>query len=418
MLYSQIFGKTKKDLGQKKYDSISHQFLTQAGFIDQVGSGIYSLLTLGKIALSKIEMIIRDEMVSIDALEIQMPILHPRSYWERTNRWKEVDVLFKTKSRFGQDYGLAPTHEEIVVPLVKKWVNSYRDLPIYLYHITQKFRDEPRPKSGILRGREFGMKDLYSFHADKKDFEKYYQRVIKTYLKIFKRCGLDKIKITEASGGSFTKKYSHEFNVLTPAGEINLIYCQKCSFTQNKEIFRNQKLSICPKCKKERLNEEKAIEVGNIFDLGTRFSQSFDLKYADKNGQFQYCYMGCYGIGTTRLLGTIVEINHDNNGIIWPNEVTPFKIYLVGLDLKNESIKKRADDLYHSLKKENIAVLYDDRTGVSAGEKLNNADLLGFPFRLVISKKTGKMIELKERKNNKTSCYHLGQLINRLKKTS
>lgn len=396
MRYSNFFGKSKKDSFQK-FDSISHQLLIKAGYIDQVASGIYNLLPLGKIVLQKIEKIIREEMDKIGAFEIQMPILHPKSYWEKTGRWESVDVLFKIKSRFGQEYGLAPTHEEIVVPLVKKWINSYRDLPLGVYHITQKFRDEPRPKSGILRGREFGMKDLYSFHANKDDFEKYYQKVIKAYLKIFNRCGLREVKITEASGGAFTKKHSHEFNVLTPAGEVDLIYCPQCSFAQNKEILTNEKLTDCPRCQKKSLQQGKAIEVGNIFDLGTRFSEAFDLKFTDKNGQTHYCHMGCYGIGTTRLIGTIVEINHDEKGIIWPKEISPFQAYLIGLDQKDNEVKDFTEEVYQSLKEQGISVLFDDRDEVSAGEKFANADLLGFPYRLVISKKTGGKIEIKER---------------------
>lgn len=400
MRYSRFFGKSKKN-AIHKFDSINHQLLTKAGYIDQLASGIYNLLPLGKMVLQKIETIIRDEMSKIGAYEIQMPILHPKSYWEKTNRWETVDVLFKTKSRFGQEYGLAPTHEETVVPLVKKWVNSYRDLPLAVYHITQKFRDEPRPKSGILRGREFGMKDLYSFHSDKTDFSKYYQKVIETYLRIFKRCGLKDVKITEASGGTFTKKYSHEFNVLTPAGEVDLIYCSQCSFAQNKEIFDHEKLINCPKCQKKSLEQGKAIEVGNIFDLGTRFSEAFGLEYTDKNGQIHYCHMGCYGIGTTRLIGAIVEINHDEKGIIWPKEISPFQAYLIGLDQKDNQVKDFTEEVYQSLKEQGISVLFDDRDEVSVGEKFANADLLGFPYRLLISKKTGDKIEIMKRDKKK-----------------
>ncbi|GIW64950.1 MAG: hypothetical protein KatS3mg092_0883 [Patescibacteria group bacterium] len=260
MLYSKLFGKTKKEV--KEYDSISHKLLTQAGFIDQVASGIFEYLPLGKRVLAKIENIIKEEMNAIDAQEVLMPLLHPKNLWEKTDRWNSVDVLFKVKSQWSNEYALAPTHEETVTPLAKKFINSYKDLPLALYHITTKFRDEKRAKSGILRGREFGMKDLYSFHTDKKDLENYYQKVIDAYLKIFKRCGLDDIKITEASGGSFTKKFSHEFNVITPAGEVDLIYCSNCSFAQNEEIAKEK--NNCPKCG-HKLEKNRAIEIGNIF---------------------------------------------------------------------------------------------------------------------------------------------------------
>ncbi|MCS6956562.1 MAG: His/Gly/Thr/Pro-type tRNA ligase C-terminal domain-containing protein, partial [Patescibacteria group bacterium] len=280
-----------------------------------------------------------------------------------------------------------------------------------LYHITPKFRDEKRAKSGILRSREFGMKDLYSFHFDKKDLENYYQKVVKAYLKIFERCGLKEIKITEASGGSFTKKFSHEFNVITPAGEVNLIYCEKCEFAQNEEIAQIK--DVCPKCK-TALKKNKAIEVGNIFDLGTRFSEAFDLKFIDKDGKEKYPVMGCYGIGTTRLMGAIVEINNDEKGIIWPETIAPYKIHFIGLDLKNENIRQNSYNLYKKLTEKGIEVLFDDREDVSPGEKFNDADLIGIPIRLVISKKTGNKIEYKKRNNKEIKIISFDELINQL----
>ncbi len=410
MLYSKLFGKTKKEV--KEYDSISHKLLTQAGFIDQVASGIFEYLPLGKRVLAKIENIIREEMNAIDAQEVLMPLLHPKNLWEKTDRWNSVDVLFKVKSQWSNEYALAPTHEETVIPLAKKFINSYKDLPLALYHITTKFRDEKRAKSGILRGREFGMKDLYSFHTDKKDLENYYQKVIDAYLKIFKRCGLDKIKITEASGGSFTKKFSHEFNVITPAGEVDLIYCSHCSFAQNEEIATEK--NKCPKCG-HKLEKNRAIEVGNIFDLGTRFSEAFDLKFVDKDGQLKYPLMGCYGIGTTRLLGTIVEVYNDEKGIIWPKNVAPYQIHLIGLDLKNEKIAFFAKEIYEKLSKEGLEVLFDDRVETSAGEKLKDADLIGIPTRLIISKKTGDKIEYKKRNSSKIQLLSFDQVLSLLR---
>lgn len=410
MLYSKLFGKTKKEI--KNYESISHKLLTQGGFIDQVASGIFEYLPLGKRVLNKIENIIKEEMNAIDAQEILMPSLHPKNLWEKTGRWNSVDVLFKIKSQWANEYALAPTHEETVTPFAKKFIKSYKDLPLALYHITAKFRDEKRAKSGILRGREFGMKDLYSFHTDKQDLEKYYKKVIDAYLKIFSRCGLKEVKITEASGGSFTKKFSHEFNVITPAGEVNLIYCSKCSFAQNEEIATEK--NKCPKCNSPLL-KNKAIEIGNIFDLGTRFSEAFDLKFTDKDGTQKYPFMGCYGIGTTRLMGAIVEIHHDEKGIIWPEEVAPYKIHLIGLDLKDEKVKSKAYKTYQNLTENNFEVLFDEREDVSPGEKFTDADLIGIPIRLVISKKTGEKIEYKLRKNNKTELFSLKEVILKIK---
>jgi len=409
MLYSKIFGKTQKDT--KKYESKNQELLTKAGFIDQISSGIYTLLPLGKRVISKIENIIRQEMEKIGAQEIEMPLIHPKILWERTERWNSVDVLFKTKSQYNnQEYALAPTHEETVTPLVKKLLKSIKDLPLALYHITKKFRDEPRPKSGILRGREFGMKDLYSFHKDKEDLHQYYQKVIDAYLKIFNRCGLNDIKITEASGGSFTKKFSHEFNVLTEAGEVDLIYCNSCSFAQNEEIASKKQDDLCPKCQKT-LKKGKAIEVGNIFDLEDRFSKAFDLKFHEKEGKEKFIIMGCYGIGTTRLLGAIVEVNHDERGIIWPREVAPYYFHLVGLNLKENYIKEKCYNYYRQLINEGIEVLFDDRNNVSAGEKLIDADLIGIPYRLIISKKNIEKIEVKRRNENKSQIMTLDQLI-------
>lgn len=410
MLYSKLFGKTQKHVSSQ-FESKSHEFLTKAGFIDQVGSGIFTILPLGKKVLSKIEQIIRVEMDEIGAQELLMPLLHPKLLWEKTDRWTSVDVLFKTKSHYGQEYCIAPTHEEIVTPLVKKYIRSYRDLPVYLYHITTKFRDEPRPKSGILRGKEFGMKDLYSFHLNKDDFSNFYKKVIAAYLKIFNHCDLPDIKITQASGGSFTKKFSHEFNVLTPAGEVNLVYCDNCSFAQNEEIF-NKIVSLCPQCKKSGLKKSKAIEVGNIFDLGTRFSQAFDLQYINQKGKNISLHMGCYGIGTTRLIGAIVEIHNDDRGIIWPESVAPFQIHLVGLDLKNKHVNYNCYNIYNKLLESGIDVLFDDREEVTAGEKFADADLIGIPIRLVVSKRTGEKIEYKKRNGTSARLLSLTEILN------
>lgn len=414
MLYSHLFGKTQKTVSTK-FESVNHELLTKAGFIDQAASGIFNLLPLGARVLSKIESIIREEINMTGAQELLMPSLHPKTNWQQTDRWDNVNVLFKIKSRFGQEYALGPTHEEIVTPLVKKFIKSYRDLPLYLYHITPKFRDEPRPKSGILRGREFGMKDLYSFHTDKKDLDTYYQTVTKAYLQIFHKCGLNDIKITEASGGSFTKKFSHEFNVLTEAGEVNLIYCNACTFTQNIEISKVKAGKSCLQCKTGTLQIGKAIEVGNIFDLGTRFSTAFDLIYSDKHGKKQLVVMGCYGIGTTRLLGALVEVHHDQKGIIWPGNVAPFQYHLIGLDLKNQEAKKHSLEVYRLLTTiYKLDVLFDDREDVSPGEKFATADLIGIPIRLVVSKRTGEEVEVKKRAENKVQLMTVKKIVNKL----
>jgi len=410
MFYSKLFGKTVREVS-KQFEAKNHELLTKAGFINQVSAGIFDMLPLGKRVLAKIENIIREEMNSIGGQEVLMPMLISKSRWEATDRWNTVDILFKTKSQFDQEYGLAFSHEETITPLAKKYIKSYRDLPLALYHITSKFRDEPRPKSGILRGREFGMKDLYSFHATKEDLITYYKTVTEAYIKIFNRCGLAKIKITEASGGSFTKKISHEFNIITPAGEVDLIYCKTCAFAQNEEIATVKVKDKCPKCKIGILQKARAIEVGNIFDLGDKFSRAFDLKFVDQEGGQNYVIMGCYGIGTTRLLGTIVEVHNDNQGIIWPKSVAPYHIHLIGLDLKDKEVAKKANEIYKKLIDVGVEVLFDDRVEASAGEKFADADLIGIPIRLVVSKRTGDKIELKKRNENKTQLISFDEVL-------
>lgn len=412
MYYSTFFGKTQKHVAQQ-FESKNHELLTKAGFIDQVASGIFILLPLGKMVLSNIEAIIREEMNAIGGQEILMPSLHPKALWTQTGRWDSVNILFKTKSRYGNEYGLGPTHEETVTPLAKKFIKSYRDLPLALYHITPKFRDEPRPKSGILRGREFGMKDLYSFHADADDLARYYKTVTEAYLKIFSRCGLKNVKITEASGGDFTKKLSHEFNIITPAGEVTLIHCNTCSFAQNEEIHTAPAESACPACKKGILQENRAVEIGNIFDIGTRFSEAFDLKFTDKDAVEHFPIMGCYGIGTTRLMGAVVEVSHDEKGIVWPESLAPFQMHLIGLDTKDESVISKTREVYTMLKEKNIAVLYDDREDISAGQKFADADLIGIPIRLVVSKKTGEKVEYKKRGENNITLMSVEDILSK-----
>ncbi|MFH1346756.1 MAG: aminoacyl--tRNA ligase-related protein, partial [Spirochaetota bacterium] len=287
--------------------------------------------------------------------------------------------------------------------------DSYKDLPFYAYQFQDKFRMELRSKSGLLRGREFMMKDLYSFHADEKDLDNYYEKAIKAYENIFSRVGLGKrTHITFASGGSFSK-YSHEFQTLSEAGEDIIYVCQKCGQAINKEIFSEVK--TCPNCKAEDFKEEKATEVGNIFKLGTKYSAPFNLKYKNEKGVEKEVVMGCYGIGLGRLMGTVVEVCHDEKGIIWPEMMAPFKAYLINLSDKK---KATSDKLYKTLQKANIEVLYDDRKEASAGEKFADADLIGIPYRLVVSEKTGDKIEVKKRNESKTKLVDEKELITKL----
>jgi len=416
MLQSKLFYKTEKN--KTDVESVSHDLLVRAGFVDQLMAGVYSFLPLGLLVMQKIEALIRKNMANapMNGQEILMPSLTPKENWQKTDRWDNFDVLFKLKGAGDKDVALAPTHEEIISPLAKKNIFSYRDLPLALFQFQTKFRNELRAKSGILRTREFLMKDLYSFHASQEDLDKYYERAIKVYFNIFKECGIGKFTYrTLASGGSFSK-YSDEFQTVTDAGEDIIYICKKCKLAVNKEIKEETK--ECPNCKSSDWEEKKAVEVGNIFKLGTKFSVPFDLKFRDKDGAEKPVVMGCYGIGLARLMGAIVEASHDERGIIWPKSVAPFQVHLLCLDVGDKKIKSSADKIYNLLLKEGIEVLFDDRQAKTAGEKFADADLIGAPIRLVVSKKTedAKSVEMKMRSETKAKLVPIKSLINTLKK--
>jgi prolyl-tRNA synthetase len=390
MKQSQLFTKTQKN-APKDEVSLNAQLLVRGGFADKLMSGVYSILPLGLRVIKKIENIIREEMDAIGGQELHMPTLQPKENWEKTGRWSSMDDLYKVKDSSDREFALGSTHEEIISPLVKKFINSYKDLPFAAYQIQNKFRMELRAKSGLLRGREFMMKDLYSFHLSQENLDEYYEKAKAAYKNIFERAGIgEKTFITFASGGSFSK-YSHEFQTLTEAGEDIIYICNKCQLAINKEI--GHETPKCPDCQGENFREAKAVEVGNIFKLGTKYSEPFDLRIRDEKGEMKTVIMGCYGIGLQRLMGTIVEVHHDDKGIIWPESVAPFKVHLISLG-KNEE----AERIYDELKKNNIEVLLDDRD-VSAGEKFADADLIGIPYRIVVSKKSLESggVELKKR---------------------
>ncbi|MDR3647298.1 MAG: His/Gly/Thr/Pro-type tRNA ligase C-terminal domain-containing protein [Candidatus Babeliales bacterium] len=409
MKQSQLFTKTKKTISEQE-PSINAQLLERAGFVSKLMSGVYSYLPLGLRVLTKIENIVRQEMNKLAGQEILMSGLQPKENWLQTQRWDKVDILFKLKGAGDRDLALGPTHEEIITPLVGQYIQSYKDLPQYVYQIQTKFRNEARAKSGLLRGREFRMKDLYSFHTNEKDLDEYYDKVITTYLRIFERCGLGELTyLTFASGGIFSK-YSHEFQTVTQYGEDIVHVCLKCKIAINKEIIADQ--SSCPVCGNQDLKEEKAIEVGNIFKLMQRFSDAFSLAFTDKEGKQQPVVMGCYGLGTSRLMGSIVEILHDEKGIIWPKEVAPFHVHLISLAREEAEIEK-AEQLYLDLQRVGIEVLYDDRAGVQAGQKFADSDLIGIPLRIVISAKTlaQNSVEVKERAKSTAELIEIDKLV-------
>lgn len=339
MLQSKLFYKTTKDKSPD-VESISHDLLTRAGFVDQLMAGVFTFLPLGFKVLKNIENIIRKNMEAVGGQEVLMPVLHPKENWLKTGRWNTLDVLFKVKGSGDKEYAMGATHEEVITPLAKKAIFSYRDLPLSIFQIQTKFRDELRAKSGILRTREFMMTDMYSFHTSQEDLDKYYQIASKAYEQVFKESGIGKITYkTLASGGSFSK-YSEEFQMLTDAGEDIIYICEKCKTAINKEIKAEN--PACPKCSSDRFQEKKAVEVGNIFKLGTKYSAPFDLKFKDKDGSEKTVIMGTYGIGLGRLMGAVVEANHDEKGIVWPKEVAPFAVHLISVG-DNNKVKATAE---------------------------------------------------------------------------
>ena len=362
------------------------RLLEQAGYVQKLMAGVYTFLPLGTRVLHKIEQIVREEMDTV-GVEMLMPSLQPKENWVATGRWESLDVLFKLKSQQDSDYALGPTHEEVVTPAGKRCIGSYRDLPLAVYQIQTKFRDELRAKSGLMRGREFRMKDLYSFHVSQEDLDAYYPLVQEVYKRVYERLGLNAL-LTEASGGTFSK-FSHEYQVEVPTGEDDIYICEKCGIAKNKEVYSGE-AEECSHCGKTTWRAAKACEVGNIFKLGTKYSAPFNLTYTDKEGAQQPVIMGCYGIGTSRLMGVIVELFHDDHGIVWPENVAPFRVHVLALPAKDAAVREKvwteAAHIVHELEKHGVDVLFDDRDE-TPGVKFNDADLIGIPYRVVVSEK-------------------------------
>jgi prolyl-tRNA synthetase len=383
MKQSQLFTKTQKN-APKDEVSLNAQLLIRGGFVHKEMAGVYTILPLGLLTLNKIANIVRDEMNSTGGVEIQSAALQKKETWEKSGRWSDevVDNWFKTRLKTDTELGLAFTHEEPLAAMMKSFIASYKDLPVYVYDIRSVFRNETRAKSGIMRGREFFWKALYSFSKNESEHNMYYEKSKAAYKNIFDRLGLgEKTYLTFASGGSFSK-YSHEFQTICEAGEDIIYVDEEKNIAVNKEVYTDEVLSDVG-LSKDKLVEKKAIEVGNIFSLGYKFSQPFDLKYKDEKGQDQLVYMGSYGIGISRLMGVVVELCNDERGIVWPESVAPFKVHLISLG-KNEEAEK----IYDDLQKNNIEVLFDDREDTSAGGKFADADLIGIPWRVVISQKS------------------------------
>ncbi|NDB58577.1 prolyl-tRNA synthetase [bacterium] len=403
MKQSLLFTKTRKD-APKDEVSKNAQLLIRAGFIHKEMAGVYSYTPLGLLVINKIINIIREEMNNIGSQELLLTALQDKNIWEKTGRWSDdsIDVWFKTKLKNDTELGLGTTHEEQITHLMKDYIRSYRDLPIKAYQFQTKFRNETRAKSGIMRCREFIMKDLYSFSKDEQEHNNLYDEVSRAYAEIFKKVGIGDITYkTFASGGSFSK-YSHEFQTVSEAGEDTIYVDEKKKLAVNKEILNDEELKKLD-LNRSDLKEMKTVEVGNIFSLGTRFSDALELFYLDEKGEKKSVIMGCYGIGPGRLMGVIAEVLSDEKGLVWPKEVSPFDIHLIAIEDKEGKVKIEAQKLYDRLIKQGKTVLYDDRD-MRAGEKFADSDLIGIPTRIVISEKTIKedSVEVKDRKTGNT----------------
>lgn len=415
MLYTNLFGKTWKEPPAEEI-SRSAQLLIQAGYIQKEMAGVYAFLPLGKKVLDKIIQIIREEMETIGGQEMHLGALQNPEVWKTTNRWSDeiIDVWFKTLLKGDTEIGLATTHEEPLTKIAIQHVQSYRDLPFYLFQFQTKFRNELRAKSGILRTREFIMKDLYSFNKTEKDLDKFYEEAKQAYFKIYDRLGIgDNTYLTFASGGAFSK-YSHEFQTVCEAGEDTIYLDKEKKLAVNQEVFTQAVLDDLD-LEKSGLTEVKAVEVGNIFKLKTKFSKPLGLFYTDEEGERRPVVMGSYGTAPSRCMGTIVEVHSDKNGIIWPESVAPYKTHLIGLNLENEETNKKAQEFYNLLRENNIEVLYDNRIDTTAGQKFADADLIGIPYRLVISQRTKNKIEIKRRNKEETKLMKPEEIITEIK---
>ncbi len=401
MRQSQLFTKTRREAPADEV-SKNAELLIRGGYIHKEMAGVYSYLPLGLLVLKKIENIIREEMNAIGGIEMKTSILQNKEIWEKSNRWDDsvVDNWFKTKLKNGGEVGLSWTNEETYTSILKQYINSYKDLPAYPYDFKEIFRNESRSKSGIMRGREFYWKALYSFSKDEEEHNVFYEKAKIAYQNIFEKVGIGSLTyVTFSSGGTFSK-FSHEFQTITEAGEDIIYVDENKKIAINKEVFNDEVIESLG-LQKEELVEKKAIEVGNIFTLGTKFSEPFDLKYKNEKGEDKMVFMGCYGIGLGRVLGTIVETLCDDKGVIWPAEVAPFKYHIIEIVSEKKEVKEMAEKIYKKLGEENV--LYDDRD-LRAGEKFADADLLGMPYQIIVSEKniaSGKL-EIKNRKTGET----------------
>lgn len=413
MRQSRLFTKARREAPSDEVAK-NAQLLIRAGYIHKEMAGVYDFLPLGLRTLNKIIGIIREEMNAIGGEEVFLSTLQDPDSWKKTNRWDDavVDVWFKTALKNGSEIGLGTTHEEPITALMVDHISSYKDLPRYAYQFQNKFRNETRAKSGIMRSREFIMKDLYSFSKDAASHEEFYEKAAKAYETIFDRVGLgEKTYRTFASGGSFSK-YSHEFQTVCDAGEDVIYIDEKKGLALNKEVYDDPEVYAATNIDKSSVREAKAIEVGNIFTLGTRFSEALGLSYKDAEGASVPVFMGCYGIGPARVMGTIVELYADEKGIVWPESVAPFAYHLVSLGKEGDEISKLAEEMYAELSRKGVEVLFDDRD-MSAGQKFAESDLLGIPKRIVVGREAAAsgMFEVVDRRTGEVTKRSRAELV-------
>lgn len=414
MKVSRLFTKTRKDAPADE-QAKNAQLLIRAGYIHKEMAGAYSYLPLGLKVIENIKQIVREEMDGIGGQELLMTSLQPKSTWETTDRWNDeiVDIWFKTKLKDGTDVGLGWSHEEPIVEMVKRQLSSYKDLPVNVYQFQTKMRNELRAKSGIMRGREFLMKDMYSCSLDQSQHDDFYQATTDAYLRVYDRLGIgNDTYVTFASGGAFTQ-FSHEFQTVCEAGEDVIYLHEVKNIAVNEEVLDDENLEKLG-IKREELKKVKSAEVGNIFNFGTHKSEQMDFTFTNEHGEKQFVHLGSYGIGISRLMGVIAEKFSDDKGLVWPESIAPYKIYLAAIG-QDEAVIKSADELYNELQKSGIEVLYDDRD-VRPGEKFADAELLGIPHRVVLSPKTAEQgkIEYKHRTGSEAKLISLEELKNSL----
>ena len=412
MKQSLLFVPTLKDAPEDA-EVRSHKLMTRAGLIKQIAAGIYAYLPLGYRVIKKIENIIREELDKIGASELLMPALQPKDLWDESGRWdKYGPELMRLQDRKKRDFCLGPTHEEVITVVVRDYLNSYKKLPLALYQIQTKFRDEMRPRFGLMRGREFIMKDAYTFSETDEDLESWYKIFTVAYTEIFRRCGLE-TRIVSSDVGQIGGDEADEFMVMSEVGEDTITYCTKCAYAANQEHSGLNEGDTCPKCGGV-IAVAKGIEVGNIFKLGTKYSESMNAKIINKEGKQVPVIMGCYGLGISRTLMASVEQHSSEDGIVWPNEIAPFKVHVIPVNTKDEEQLNIATKLYSEMKAKGIEVLLDDRQE-RAGVKFKDADLIGLPIRVVVGKdaKDGQ-IEFTDRLKGTKELVRIEDVINRV----